>query len=118
LWDVCTDQEAVDHIRNITDAQAAAQALVDLSLLQFSSDNLSCMVVRFDKAKMRAVLGHAVTPAGLAEITPSQQGGATRPTSTVEANVAEPEGSGESAHPPASATAAAGAAADVGEKKE
>lgn len=48
LWDVCSDQEAVDLIRNIQDPQAASKALVDHALARFSTDNLSCMVVRFD----------------------------------------------------------------------
>nr|KMM72002.1 protein phosphatase 1K [Coccidioides posadasii RMSCC 3488] len=48
LWDVCTDQEAVDLIRNAHDPQEASKILVDHALSQFSTDNLSCMVVRFD----------------------------------------------------------------------
>ncbi|KAL2132160.1 hypothetical protein VTI74DRAFT_4142 [Chaetomium olivicolor] len=49
LWDVCTDQEAVDLVRNIQDPAAAAKLLVDHALSCLSTDNLSCMVVRFDK---------------------------------------------------------------------
>ncbi|PHH60858.1 hypothetical protein CDD81_1105 [Ophiocordyceps australis] len=47
LWDVCTDQEAVDLVRNIADATEASKALVDHALSRFSTDNLSCMIVRF-----------------------------------------------------------------------
>ncbi|KAI6820283.1 PP2C-domain-containing protein [Hortaea werneckii] len=48
LWDVCSDQEAVDLVRNIHDPQQASKVLVDHALGRFSTDNLSCMVVRFD----------------------------------------------------------------------
>ncbi|KAF3930644.1 hypothetical protein ABW19_dt0206222 [Dactylella cylindrospora] len=51
LWDVCSDQEAVDLIRNIHDPQEASKALVDHALARFSTDNLSCMIVRLDKPK-------------------------------------------------------------------
>ncbi|KAF4591435.1 protein phosphatase 2C [Ophiocordyceps camponoti-floridani] len=49
LWDVCSDQEAVDLIRNVQDPTAASKLLVDHALSRFSTDNLSCMIVRFDK---------------------------------------------------------------------
>lgn len=52
LWDVCSDQEAVDLIRNIADPVAAAKQLVDHALARFSTDNLSCMVVRLDKSAL------------------------------------------------------------------
>ncbi|KAF8534290.1 phosphatase 2C-like domain-containing protein [Trichophaea hybrida] len=48
LWDVCSDQEAVDLVRSILDPQEASKKLVDHALSQFSSDNLSCMIVRLD----------------------------------------------------------------------
>ncbi|SMR47139.1 unnamed protein product [Zymoseptoria tritici ST99CH_3D1] len=48
LWDVCSDQEATDLVRNVQDPQAASKALVDHALARFSTDNLSVMVVRFD----------------------------------------------------------------------
>ena len=38
----------MDLVRNIADPQAASKALVDHALARFSTDNLSCMVVRFD----------------------------------------------------------------------
>ena len=53
LWDVCSDQEAVDLIRGIHDPQVASKTLVDHALARFSTDNLSCMVVRFDNAKLQ-----------------------------------------------------------------
>jgi len=49
LWDVCSDQEAVDHVRNIQDPVAAARLLVEHALSRFSTDNLSCMIIRLDK---------------------------------------------------------------------
>ncbi|KAI9051491.1 hypothetical protein LZ554_004537 [Drepanopeziza brunnea f. sp. 'monogermtubi'] len=52
LWDVCSDQEAVDLIRNQQDPVAAAKQLVDHALARFSTDNLSCMVVRFNKSAL------------------------------------------------------------------
>jgi protein phosphatase PTC1 len=54
LWDVCSDQEAVDLVREIQEPVAAAKLLVDHALAQFSTDNLSCMIVRFDKSAILA----------------------------------------------------------------
>ncbi|KAL5119611.1 mgpp2cl-1, protein phosphatase 2C-like protein 1 [Pleosporales sp. CAS-2024a] len=53
LWDVCSDQEAVDLIRHVQDPQEASKKLVDYALARFSTDNLSCMVVRFDNKALR-----------------------------------------------------------------
>lgn len=55
LWDVASDQEAVELVRDVQDPVAAAKLLVDHALARFSTDNLSCMVVRFDK---QALLDH------------------------------------------------------------
>jgi protein phosphatase PTC1 len=52
LWDVCLDQDAVDLVRNIQDPVSAAKLLVDHALSRFSTDNLSCMIVRLDKAAL------------------------------------------------------------------
>ncbi|KAI8883884.1 protein phosphatase 2C [Backusella circina FSU 941] len=46
LWDVCDDQDAVDLIRDIQDPQEASQKLLDYALANFSTDNLSVMVIR------------------------------------------------------------------------
>lgn len=51
---MCSDQEAVDLIRDIPDPQLASKALVEHALSRFSTDNLSCMVVRFDSNAIRA----------------------------------------------------------------
>merc|ERR1711981_1225733 len=40
-------------IRQTTDPQSASKALVDHALARFSTDNLSCMVIRFDNAALR-----------------------------------------------------------------
>ncbi|KAK5994550.1 Protein phosphatase 2C-like protein [Cladobotryum mycophilum] len=49
LWDVCSDQEAVDLVREIHDPITASKLLVDHALNRFSTDNLSCMIVRLDR---------------------------------------------------------------------
>ncbi|PPJ58655.1 hypothetical protein CBER1_03521 [Cercospora berteroae] len=74
LWDVCSDQEAVDLVRNIQDPQAASKALVDHALARFSTDNLSCMVVRFDNSKLQAT--QQQSDIGV-EGDPSSKGGVT-----------------------------------------
>ncbi|WWC57603.1 uncharacterized protein I303_100135 [Kwoniella dejecticola CBS 10117] len=50
LWDVCEDQEAVDLIRQITDPQDASKYLLDHAMSNYSTDNLSVMVIRFTHA--------------------------------------------------------------------
>jgi protein phosphatase PTC1 len=54
LWDVCSDQEAVDLVRNNLSPQAASKVLVDHALSRFSTDNLSVMIVRFDSKKLQS----------------------------------------------------------------
>ncbi|KAL2817718.1 phosphatase 2C-like domain-containing protein [Aspergillus cavernicola] len=63
LWDVCSDQEAVELIRNVSDAQEASKILVDHALARFSTDNLSCMVIRLDADRLREVANRTVDPA-------------------------------------------------------
>lgn len=58
LWDVCSDQEAVDLVRNVQDPQAASKVLVDHALARFSTDNLSCMIVRFDNKALKQRKAH------------------------------------------------------------
>ncbi|KAI1075337.1 PP2C-domain-containing protein [Whalleya microplaca] len=55
LWDVCSDQDAVDLVRDVQDPVSASKILVEHALARFSTDNLSCLIVRFDKA---ALLDH------------------------------------------------------------
>jgi protein phosphatase PTC1 len=47
LWDVCEDQEAVDLIRGLSDPQDGSKKLLDYAMTNYSTDNLSVMVVRF-----------------------------------------------------------------------
>jgi len=54
LWDVCSDQDAVDLVRKTQDAQVASKILVDHALARFSTDNLSVMVIRFDNQALKA----------------------------------------------------------------
>lgn len=47
VWDVCSDQEAVDLVYDIQDPQEASEKLLAYALEKFSTDNLSVMVIRF-----------------------------------------------------------------------
>lgn len=47
LWDVTEDQDAVDLIRSTVDPQKASKLLLDFAMQNYSTDNLSVMVVRF-----------------------------------------------------------------------
>jgi protein phosphatase PTC1 len=48
LWDVCTDQEAIDAIQpHKDDPVSASEFLVDYAIENGSSDNITVMVVRF-----------------------------------------------------------------------
>ncbi|KAJ5620279.1 hypothetical protein N7510_004263 [Penicillium lagena] len=65
LWDVCSDQEAVDLVRNIPDAQHASRVLVEHALARFSTDNLSCMVIRLDTNRVKDVVNNTAEPIGV-----------------------------------------------------
>lgn len=54
LWDVCEDQEAVELVRNVQDAQAMAKKLLDHALAKFSTDNVTVIVVRLRNEKKGA----------------------------------------------------------------
>ncbi|XP_068656906.1 probable protein phosphatase 2C 39 isoform X2 [Aristolochia californica] len=47
LWKVMSNQEAVDSIRDMKDAQAAAKHLTEEGLAKKSKDDISCVVVYF-----------------------------------------------------------------------
>ncbi|KAF8798724.1 protein phosphatase 2C [Phlegmacium glaucopus] len=47
LWDVITDQGAVELVRDIEDAQEASQALLRHALENHTTDNVTAIVVRF-----------------------------------------------------------------------
>lgn len=47
VWKVMSNQEAVDCIKDTKDARSAAKQLTDAALERKSSDDISCIVVRF-----------------------------------------------------------------------
>ncbi|KAG1751458.1 phosphatase 2C-like domain-containing protein [Suillus paluster] len=47
LWDITGDQGAIDLVRHISDAQAAAETLVKHALERQTNDNVTVLVVRF-----------------------------------------------------------------------
>ncbi|GMM36666.1 type 2C protein phosphatase [Saccharomycopsis crataegensis] len=49
LWDVLSDQEAVDLIREEPDPNKQSKILVDHAMKNLSTDNITVMVIRFDK---------------------------------------------------------------------
>jgi len=49
LWDVAGDQQAVDLVREIPDAQDASRALLDFAIGKMTNDNVTVIVVRFRK---------------------------------------------------------------------
>jgi protein phosphatase PTC1 len=98
LWDVCSDQEAVDLIRHIHDPQEASKKLVEYALARFSTDNLSCMVVRFDNRALRQRKNEAAM--GVEGDHATVKGGVTEAESIVaqaQKSIGEPELSTESA---------------------
>ncbi|KAG0203559.1 Protein phosphatase 2C 1 [Mortierella sp. GBA30] len=48
LWDVCSDQEAVELIKDVVCPSKASQILLEHALQKFSTDNISVMVVRLN----------------------------------------------------------------------
>ncbi|KAG0161307.1 hypothetical protein PDIDSM_8841 [Penicillium digitatum] len=56
--DADDDQESVDLIRNVQDAQQASKILVDHALARFSTDNLSCMVIRLDSNRVKDLINN------------------------------------------------------------
>ena len=75
LWDVCTDQESVDLVRHTYDPQAASKQLVDHALARFSTDNLSCMVVRFNNKALQETVERKTEPIGVEGDPPSTKKG-------------------------------------------
>ena len=70
---MCSDQEAVDLIRNVNDPQEASKLLVDHALARFSTDNLSVMIVRFDSRKLQS---NTATDIGIASDPATKSKGA------------------------------------------
>ena len=62
---MCSDQEAVDLVRHTHDPQAASKQLVDHALARFSTDNLSCMIVRFDNKAVQQTVERRTEPIGV-----------------------------------------------------
>ncbi|XP_044474600.1 probable protein phosphatase 2C 11 [Mangifera indica] len=48
LWNVLSNQDAVDVVQEIADAEAAARKLIQEAYARGSSDNITCVVVRFE----------------------------------------------------------------------
>jgi len=95
LWDVCSDQEAVDHVRAVSDPQIASKMLVDHALSRFSTDNLSCMIVRFDPQKVQHVTERKAEAIGVEGDPPSQAGGISEADAIVQEQRSKLEKSGE-----------------------
>jgi len=51
LWDVATDQQAVDLVRDEQDADTAAKKLMQHALDEGTRDNVTILIVRFHKLK-------------------------------------------------------------------
>ncbi|KAI1319365.1 Protein phosphatase 2C 1 [Mortierella claussenii] len=48
LWDVCSDQEAVELVKDVVCPTKASQILLEYALQKFSTDNISVMVIRLN----------------------------------------------------------------------
>lgn len=49
LWDVATDQKAVDLIRDEMDCESAAGVLMDYAIEEGTRDNVTVLIVRFNE---------------------------------------------------------------------
>ncbi len=65
----------MDLVRNTADAQAASKILVDHALARFSTDNLSCMIVRFDNKALQQTVDRKTEPIGVEGDPPSNRKG-------------------------------------------
>lgn len=52
LWNVLSNKDAVGIVQEISDAEAASRKLVQESYARGSSDNITCIVVRFDTSNV------------------------------------------------------------------
>ncbi|KAJ1722861.1 phosphatase 2C [Coemansia erecta] len=71
LWDVCSDQEAVDLIRAETDPTHASQALLDYALSNESMDNITTMVFRIPSSPPTTTTAAAAAATATIEPTTS-----------------------------------------------
>jgi protein phosphatase PTC1 len=51
LWDVASDQKAVDLVRDIQDCDEAAKILMEFALNEGTRDNVTVVIVRFHQRK-------------------------------------------------------------------
>lgn len=58
-------------VRNVQDPQAASKVLVDHALSRFSTDNLSCMIARFNNRALQDAVERRSTPIGVEGDPPS-----------------------------------------------
>ena len=65
----------MDLIRHTADPQLASKQLVDHALSRFSTDNLSCMVVRFDNIALKQAFEKRTEPIGVEGDHASRKGG-------------------------------------------
>lgn len=47
MWDVVSDQNAVELVRDVRDAQKATEKLLQYALDHHTTDNVTVLVVRF-----------------------------------------------------------------------
>lgn len=48
IWDVMDGKQAIEAVAEIESAQHMAQTLVDLAIKKGTTDNVSCMVIKFN----------------------------------------------------------------------
>lgn len=93
LWDVCSDQQAVDVVEGVGEAQAAAQRLVDFAMERGTMDNVTVMVVMLDGG----VFGEALTlESGAGEDEPGDDTQTADVADVAEGDVTATENPGES----------------------
>lgn len=72
-------------MRHIEDPQVASKILVDHALARFSTDNLSCMIVRFDSKALQQSVDRKTEPIGVEGDPPSTiKGGISEADAIVE----------------------------------
>lgn len=85
-------------VRHTQDPQIASKVLVDHALARFSTDNLSCMIVRFDNKALLQTVERKTEPIGVEGDPPStKKGGISEADAIVkEARKSMGEGPGKS----------------------
>lgn len=85
----------MDLIRHTQDPQDASKALVDHALARFSTDNLSCMVVRFDNKALQRAVNQQTELIGVEGDPATQHGGISEAEAIVLESKKKLEESGE-----------------------